>query len=97
MAECIHSRAQRPRPDRIVAANDGDRRREENAELTRRPTRFRTVLERFTRDNAELRRTLAKLRPENRELRTALHRPATSESRTFDVQAMLPDPCSCNP
>lgn len=97
MAERADSRPHNRRGDRNASGNGDKRLHDENVELLRRITRLRTAIEGLTRDNAELRRKLARLRIENRDPRAALHGPVNNERRSFDVQAMLCDPCSRNP
>jgi hypothetical protein len=87
----------RSRPDRPAPAGARDRLRAEDAELLRRIHHLRKALEGLTRDNAELRRTLAQLKLENRALKEAARLPVSASNREAHLHAMLRDPCSRNP
>lgn len=55
-----------------LASDHGDRLLEENIALVGRLTLLRSVLEHSTNENADLRRQMARLRTENRRLRSEL-------------------------
>jgi hypothetical protein len=71
--------------------------RDESVKLADRVRQLREALDASTRDNAQLRRSLAHARAENRQLQAALTpRPAHSDPRRH-IRTMLSDPTSRNP
>jgi hypothetical protein len=76
---------------------------DENLRLAGRAQQLRTALESAARENAELRRELARAYAQNqllRSLRTASSggsAEADRADRAEWIRVMLADPCSCNP